>query len=46
MKLFERKKKSNLLVWKMIGGVGLAALAVELIVNFHDIKRYIKITTM
>lgn len=46
MKLFERKKKSNGLIWKLVGGVGLAALAAGLVVNLHDIRRYIKITTM
>ena len=47
MKLFERKKKKkNGMVWKMVGGVALAAFAAGLIANVGDLKRYIKISTM
>lgn len=45
MKLFNHKK-SNGLVWKLIGGVALAAVAAGVVANLPDIKRYIKITTM
>jgi hypothetical protein len=46
MNLFHKKKTSNHLVWKILGGTTLAALAFGLAVNFPDIKRYIKISTM
>jgi hypothetical protein len=46
MNLFHQKKSSNHIVWKIIGGTTLAALAYGLVTNFPDIKRYIKITTM
>ena len=46
MRHCENKKERNGIYWKMIGGLALAALAVGLIANFHDIKRYIRITTM
>lgn len=46
MTLFNKKKSSNHLVWKILGGTTLAALAYGLVTNFSDIKRYIKITTM
>ena len=46
MNLFHQKKSSNHLVWKILGGTTLAALAYGLVANFSDIKRYIKITTM
>jgi hypothetical protein len=40
------KKKTNHKVWKVVGGVALAALAAGLIVSFPDIKRYIKMSSM
>ena len=46
MNLFHKKKSSNHLIWKIVGGTTLAALAYGLVTNFADIKRYIKITTM
>lgn len=46
MKLFNHKKSSNGLVWKLVGGVALAAFAAGVVANFNDIKRYIKITMM
>ena len=46
MSLFERKKSSNHIALKIIGGATLAAFAYGLISNFSDIKRYIKISTM
>jgi len=45
MKLFERKK-SNGTVWKVAGGMALAALAAGLIANFNDLRRLLKIHTM
>ena len=45
--LFGRKKKSSdHLALKIIGGAALALVATGLIVSFADIKRYIKISTM
>ena len=44
--LFGRKKSSDHLVLKIIGGTALALFATGLIVNFSDIKRYIKMSTM
>jgi hypothetical protein len=46
MYLFHKEKSSNHLVWKILGGTALAALAYGLVTNFSDIKRYIKITNM
>ena len=46
MNLFHQKKSSNHVVWKILGGATLAAVAYGLVTNFSDIKRYIKITTM
>ena len=46
MRLTDCEKSSNGKVWKVIGGVALVALAVGLVYNLPDIKRYIKITTM
>ena len=33
-------------LWKIIGGVALAVAAAVVITNLHDIRRYIKISTM
>ena len=46
MRLTRCEKSSNGTFWKVIGSVALAALAVGVIYNIPDIKRYIKITTM
>ncbi len=46
MNLPDRKKSSNHIAWKIIGGAALAAVAYGLIANFSDIKRYVKITRM
>ena len=46
MNLFHKKKSSNHLVWKIIGGTTLAALAYGLAANFSDIKRLVKMHTM
>jgi len=46
MQLFHQKKSSNHIVWKILGGATLAAVAYGLVTNFADIKRYIKITSM
>ena len=34
------------LVWKIVGGMALAVVAVGVIASLQDIKRYIKISTM
>lgn len=46
MKLFEEKKSSNHLIWKVVGGATLAVVATALVVSAKDIMRYIKISTM
>ena len=46
MNLFHQKKSSNHVVWKVLGGATLAAVAYGLVLNFADIRRYIRITTM
>ena len=46
MKWFEHKQKSNGMLWKVIGGVALAVITAELIANFSDIKRLVRIHTM
>lgn len=46
MNLFQPKKSSNHIVWKIIGGATLAAVAYGLATNFPDIKRLIKMHTM
>ncbi|HEY6330251.1 MAG TPA: hypothetical protein VI756_13005 [Blastocatellia bacterium] len=40
-----RRKKSNQL-WAVISGAAIAAVAVAVVANLPDIKRYIKISTM
>ena len=37
---------SGRLVWKIVGGMALAALAAGLITSMQDIRRYIRITRM
>jgi hypothetical protein len=32
--------------WRLIGAVGLLLAATAVITNLHDIKRYIRLTTM
>jgi hypothetical protein len=39
-------KSSAGLVLKVVGGMALAAVAVGLISSLHDIRRYIRISTM
>lgn len=46
MKPLREQQKSNGKIWRVIGGVALAVVTAGLIANFHDIKRYIRITTM
>jgi len=46
MNLLTRKKQSNNMTLKIIGGAALALVATGLIMGFSDIKRYIKISTM
>ena len=41
-----RKKKSDRLVWKIIGGVALAVAGAGVVRMLPDIKRYIRISTM
>jgi hypothetical protein len=38
--------QSSHLVWKIIGGAALALVAAGVISNLHDIRRYIRISTM
>jgi hypothetical protein len=40
-----RRKKSNPL-WTVLSGAAIAAVAVAVVANLPDIKRYIKISTM
>ena len=42
----ESDKSSKCKVWKVVGGLALAALTAGLIANFQDIKRLIRIHTM
>lgn len=44
--LFEKKKKSNGLIFKILGGAALGLLAAGIVISLPDIKRYIKISTM
>jgi len=46
MNLLHKETSSNHLIWKIIGGTTLAALAYGLVTNFSDIKRLIKMHTM
>jgi len=39
-------KSGGVNAWSVAGGAALVLLAAAVIVNFHDIKRYIKISTM
>ena len=39
-------QKSGHLVWKIVGGAALALLATGVITSLHDIRRYIRISTM
>ena len=41
-----RKKKSDRLLWKIIGGAALAVAGAGVIKMLPDIKRYIRISTM
>lgn len=43
---FVRRKKSNHILWKIVGGAALAAVAAGVVANLPDIKRYIRISTM
>jgi hypothetical protein len=44
--IFNGRKRSNHLIWKIVGGAALMAVGVGLIANLSDIKRYIRISTM
>jgi hypothetical protein len=46
MKLLESDKSCNGMIWKVVGGLALAALTAGLIANIPDIKRMIKIHIM
>ena len=46
MQLFHQKKSSNHIVWKILGGATLAAVAYGAVANFSDIKRIIRMYTM
>ena len=41
-----RRKKSNRLLWKIIGGAALAVAGAGVIRMLPDIRRYIRISTM
>jgi hypothetical protein len=41
-----RRKKSEHLLWKIVGGAALAVVGVGVIRMIPDIKRYIRISTM
>jgi len=46
MNLFNHKKESNHIVWKIVGSAAAGLVVYGLVSNFADIKRYIKISTM
>lgn len=39
-------KSSGHLVWKIVGGAALAAVAAGLVASLNDIRRYIRISRM
>jgi len=39
-------KTTSGLVWKVVGGMALAVVAVGLITSLNDIRRYIRISSM
>lgn len=41
-----RRRSSGVNVWMLIGGAALALVAVGVITQLPDIKRYIRISTM
>jgi Family of unknown function (DUF6893) len=41
----ERKSKRGIL-WKVVGGAIVAVVVAGVVANAHDIRRYIKISTM
>jgi hypothetical protein len=41
-----RKKKSNHMFWKIVGGAALVAAGAGLIKMIPDLRRYIRISTM
>lgn len=41
-----RAREPRLTGWSFFGGLVLATFAVAVVANLHDIKRYIRITTM
>jgi hypothetical protein len=43
---FGRRRKSNHLLWKVIGGAALAVVGAGVIRMMPDIKRYIRISSM
>jgi len=41
-----RRKSSGFSIWYLIGGAALALVAVGVITQLPDIKRYVRISTM
>jgi len=41
-----RRRKSNHLLWKIVGGAALAVAGAKVIRMLPDIRRYIRISTM
>ncbi len=41
-----RRRSSGMNIWLIIGGAALALVAVGVITQYPDIKRYIRISTM
>jgi uncharacterized membrane protein YozB (DUF420 family) len=46
MRLMKRRRSSNHLVWKVLGGSAVTAVVIAVVASIPDIKRYIKISTM
>jgi hypothetical protein len=46
MNAMTEKKTSDPILWRAFGGIMLAVVAIGLLANVKDIKRYIKISTM
>jgi hypothetical protein len=42
----KHRKSVGVNAWSVAGGAALVLLAAAVLVNFHDIKRYLKISTM
>ncbi len=46
MKLWWHRKSNSHRAWKIVGSIVAAAVVTGIAVNFPDIKRYIRISTM